>query len=80
MTRKQLVLKEISEMPESESLLEDIWHMIQNKRRLATQDKKKSQKKFKGRPLLKPEDLKKMDNDLPVEPEWEEMWKQDHQQ
>ena len=47
MAIKQLILKEIGEMSESESLLKDIWEMIQLKKQLAKQESSLSLKSRK---------------------------------
>lgn len=68
MTIKELVLQKINEVPESEPILKEILEILETKA---------VQRTFKGRPLLRPEDAKKMDCDLPPEPEWESMWNED---
>ena len=71
MITKELVLNKLKEVSESEPIFQEILEMLKAR---------KPKRMFKGCPLLRPEDLKKMDNDLPVEPEWEKVWEEENKE
>lgn len=65
MTTKELLLKEIEQIPEP--YLGQALEVLQKFR-------SEKVRMFKGRPLLRPEDTRQMDDDLPPEPEWDALW------
>lgn len=65
MSTKELILKEIEQIPEP--YLGAALEVLQTFR-------KERVSMFKGRPLLRPEDTRQMDDDLPPEPEWDTLW------
>jgi cobalamin biosynthesis Co2+ chelatase CbiK len=69
MTTKELVYQEIEQIPEPylSKILEIIQKFREDHIRI-----------WKGRPLLRPEDTRLMDDDLPQEPEWDAVWNEDH--
>jgi hypothetical protein len=63
MTIKEKVIQEVNTMSDSEPILKEILDMIETG---------KPKRTFKGRPLVRLEDLKHMDDWLPPEPDnWE---------
>ncbi|NUM36351.1 MAG: hypothetical protein HUU50_17565 [Candidatus Brocadiae bacterium] len=67
MSTKELLLKEIEEIPEL--YFGQLLEIVQSFR-------KEKIKTFKGRPVLGPKDLAKMDCPLPPEPDYEEFWEE----
>lgn len=69
MTIKEQLIRQINEISESESesLLKELLEIIETK---------KPKRTFKNRPLLRPEDMAKMECPFPPEPEWEALWEE----
>ncbi len=68
MTIKELIIEKINEIPEQEPILKEVLGLLENK---------KSKRIFKGRPLLRPEDLANMKCPFPPEPDnWEALWEE----
>ena len=67
MTKKQQVLREIEQLPDTEPLWDTFSQLLESR--------KTTTATFKGRPLIQIEDITEDNWPYPPEPEWEERWK-----
>lgn len=70
MTTKELLLKEIDQIPEP--YLEKLLEVVKNFR--------KERKTFKGRPVIHMDDLNEKNFPFPPEPEWQAIWEEENKE